>query len=344
MLRVFSLSVAAALTVAAGAALEPVPPPLSPAAVAGKAAFFDKGLSASGKLSCASCHDPDHAFAPPNARALQIGGAQDNRLGSRAAPSLTYARFTPEFHFDSTGKPLGGFNRDGREPSLAAQAAGPLTSPLEMASSVKAIARYVRSAPYAGELREAFGAEALNEDARAFASVTAALEAYQKEALEFARFASKYDDARAGTATLAPQEARGLALFDNLGKGNCASCHASRASADGTPALFTNFGYARLGVPRAGEARLALALDRGLCGPERADLSARRDLCGMFKVPSLRNAGARHVFFHNGSVRSLRDAIALHARGGVTGGALSDAEIVDIEAFLRTLTDDPRPR
>src|SRR5476649_1122274 len=50
--------------------------------------FRDPALSASGKLACASCHDPAHGFGPPNDLAVQMGGADMRRPGNRAAPSL----------------------------------------------------------------------------------------------------------------------------------------------------------------------------------------------------------------------------------------------------------------
>src|SRR5579871_4908769 len=52
--------------------------------------FRDPGLSASGRLACASCHDPAHDFGPPNALAVQFGGADMHRPGLRATPSLKY--------------------------------------------------------------------------------------------------------------------------------------------------------------------------------------------------------------------------------------------------------------
>jgi len=36
----------------------------------GRLAFFDASLSASGRMSCATCHSPDHAYGPPNALAV----------------------------------------------------------------------------------------------------------------------------------------------------------------------------------------------------------------------------------------------------------------------------------
>ena len=58
---------------AAPAAATPAPP-LSAVAELGRKMFFDPALSASGRQSCASCHDPETAYAPDNARAVQLGG------------------------------------------------------------------------------------------------------------------------------------------------------------------------------------------------------------------------------------------------------------------------------
>ena len=50
--------------------------------------------------------------------------------------------------------------------------------------------------------------------------------------------------------------------------------------------------------------------DRGLRGPERKDLVARRDLCGAVKVPTLRNIARAAPYFRNGSCDNLRDVVA----------------------------------
>ena len=56
----------------------------------GRAMFFEPSLSVSGKLACASCHSPDHAYGPPNGLAVQLGGPELKDAGTRAAPSLRY--------------------------------------------------------------------------------------------------------------------------------------------------------------------------------------------------------------------------------------------------------------
>src|SRR5262249_43422729 len=69
----------------------------------GRKLFFDRGLSASHRMSCSSCHDPAHAYGPPNARAVQLGGKDMQAQGQRAVPSLRYLQNVPlftEHYFD----------------------------------------------------------------------------------------------------------------------------------------------------------------------------------------------------------------------------------------------------
>ncbi|MFO1187315.1 MAG: cytochrome c peroxidase [Alphaproteobacteria bacterium] len=381
MMRIFFIAPAVAFAlVASGAALKPVPSILSPAAEAGRQAFRDARLSASGKMSCASCHAPEHAFAQPNGFAVQKGGPRSDRPGTRTVPSLLYQRFTPAFHFAAPGTAVGGFNRDGRATSLGDQAAIPLMSPFEMAAPSREFLRQrLARAPYAGALHDAFGAHVLDGADAAFRALTLALEAYQRESREFAPFASKFDDYLSGHAALAPAEARGLALFNDPAKGNCAACHLSARGRDGTPPLFTDFGFHNLGVPRnmnLPSTKDPTRFDLGLCGPDRRDLAHRKDLCGAFKTPTLRNAATRQVFFHNGFASTLEAAIAFHVRRDTSPGEwyparqfddmpaelafavdtrfahagadgvprLTAAEIADIATFIKALDDDPRPR
>src|SRR5262249_52889447 len=147
----------------------PQPRPLSAAALAGKQLFFDRALSASGKMACATCHDPDHAYGPPDDLAVQLGGPRGTSPGVRAVPSLRYKEFTPGYAdlldnsdgFSPPG-PGGGFGWDGRADSLAEQARIPLLSPFEMANATPrdAIAR-LRGSPSAPAFVPPLGADAL---------------------------------------------------------------------------------------------------------------------------------------------------------------------------------------
>jgi cytochrome c peroxidase len=360
---------------------------LSQVALLGQKIFSDASLSASGRLSCASCHDPAHAHAAPNDLSVQLGGPDLATPGFRAAPSLRYLNSTPAFFFAADGTPTGGFDRDGRAQTLAAQAQRPFLAPHEMANASKAdMVALLQRAAYAEEFRAAFGVAIFDDADTAFDRAAFALQQFQKEDPAFHRFDSKYDSFLAGKAMLSDAELRGLALFNNPAKGNCAACHPSAKGADGASPLFTDFSYDNLGVPRnAAIAATADAgyFDLGLCGPDRTDLAARSDLCGAFKVPTLRNVATRKVFFHNGAFHTLRDALRFYVRrdtnpeewyplaadgsvdkfndlpGALRGNvntseapynrqpgmapALSDAEIDDLDQFLATLNDGYQP-
>jgi cytochrome c peroxidase len=178
---------------------------------------------------------------------------------------------------------------------------------------------------------------------------------------------------------------RGLQLFSDPAKGNCASCHTSAIKQDGAFPAFSDFGHIAVGVPRnrqlAANADPAF-FDLGLCGPDRTDLKNRPEYCGLFRTPSLRNVALRKTFFHNGAIHSLEDAVRFYAErdtqpqkwyprkadgtvdkfddlppqyranvnmerpfGGKPGAkpVLSEADVRDIVAFLKTLTDGYRP-
>ena len=292
----------------------------------GKQLFFDPALSGSGKLACASCHSAEHAFGPPNALDVQLGGDDMHRPGFRAVPSLKYLRGIPPFseHFhDSPDEgdesvdagPTGGLTWDGRVDTRDAQARIPLTSPFEMSSSPAKVARAVRAAPYADAFRHAFGDAVLADDKATFDAVLRALDAFQQQPALFDPYTSKYDAYLAGKAQLTPAELRGLKLFNDEQKGNCASCHLSQRTLEGGPPQFSDFGLIAVAVPR----NRALPVNRdprfydlGACGPERTDLKGRDEFCGLFRTPSLRNVALRKTFFHNGVYHSLEDVMRFY--------------------------------
>ncbi|HMI73825.1 MAG TPA: cytochrome c peroxidase [Steroidobacteraceae bacterium] len=290
----------------------------------GRELFSDPALSASGKMACANCHDPKHAFGPPNDLPVQRGGVDGRSFGVRAVPSLKYTQNVPPFteHFigdegdDSVDQgPAGGRTWDGRAQSFHDQARLPLFSPFEMAnSSADAVVARVRPR-YAGQFRAAFGKKIFDESALAFKGILMALEAYQQSPAEFYPYSSKYDAWLRHETALSPQELRGLAAFNDPGKGNCARCHPSTLRKGAFP-QFTDFGFAAVGAPR--NAAIPANADPqyhdlGLCGPLRMDLKDRREYCGLFRTPSLRNVAMRPVFFHNGVLHSLSEAVRFYA-------------------------------
>ncbi|HVV48815.1 MAG TPA: cytochrome c peroxidase [Polyangia bacterium] len=305
----------------------PRAPALSAAAEVGHRIFFDRSLSASGQMSCATCHDPDHAYGPPNNLAVQLGGPRGDQAGLRAVPSLRYKEATPAYAdlLDnpdgvSAPGPGGGFAWDGRADTLAQQARLPLLSPIEMANASPAeVARKIQAAPYAADFARAFGDDTTADTV--FENALRALEAFQKEDPSFHPYTSKFDlhagNKIGGTWTAA--EARGVRVFVSPQLGNCGSCHYSGPGLNGSSGMFSDYSYEAIGVPR-NAALPANAdpkfTDLGLCGPLRTDHGAAgaapNRFCGMFKTPTLRNVAQRRVFFHNGAMRSLEQVIRFY--------------------------------
>ena len=302
-----------------GGSTSPPASGLSAAAALGEKIFGDASLSASGRMSCATCHDPAQAHATGNPDAVvPAGGAALDVPGFRNAPSLRYLNLTPAFSFDSERTPTGGFDRDGRAASLVDQAERPFLAAHEMANvTAENVVAKLRSATYVEEFRRVFGAGILDTPDAAFDRMRFALAQYQKEGPEFHSFDSKYDLFLAGRVNLTGRELQGLALFNDPQKGNCAACHPSGRGADGSPPLFTDFTYDNIGVPRnpAIPANAdATYFDLGLCGPFRTDLADRTDLCGGFKVPTLRNVAVTAPYFHNGRFKTLREVVGFYVR------------------------------
>ena len=322
--------------------------PLSAMAKLGRDIFFDTSLSSSGKMACASCHSPDHAYGPPNDGPVMLGGLTLTQPGIRAVPSLTYLERQPDFSIGpekedeneninlaqqaEAGKsavrveksasqtaqsenivPQGGLFWDGRADTLQMQAAGPLLDPREMdGGSIEVIAEKLRRAPYARKFAGLFGENIFQNPRLLVAEATFAVGRYQIEEPSFHPYTSKYDYWLEGKVRLSESEMRGLRLFNDPEKANCAGCHTSKPSRDGYPPLFTDFQYEALGAPRnhaIEDNKNPQHFDLGVCGPIRTDIADQTQFCGMFKTPTLRNTAIRRAFFHNGVFRTLQEVM-----------------------------------
>jgi len=324
--------------------------PMSAMGLLGKEIFFDKTLSASGKVACATCHSPEAAYGPPNRYPVQRGGPSGKAFGIRAVPSLRYLFRNPSFSIGledpevenvdipalakqaaTATRPLktafsdaaaaalvpqGGLFWDGRANTLQHQAMGPLLSPFEMANrDANDVSRKLQQSSYAGILTQLFGPRIFADPSRVVDEAMFAVARFQIEDPSFRPFSSKYDAYLEGKATLTAPERHGLDLFNDRNAANCAGCHPSRASRDGRPPMFTDFQYEALGVPRNPAIHINRDpgfYDLGLCGPIRDDLRDQKQYCGMFRTPSLRNTAVRPVYFHNGRYTSLEQVMEFY--------------------------------
>jgi len=320
---------------------------LSPAAKLGDQLFSDTSLSASGRQACSTCHVPSHAYTATDGLSVPLGGPDLNLPGLRNAPSLVYAFLTPPFTIVA-GSATGGFFRDGRASSLAAQAEQPFVTAFEMANqnAAEVVARLQASSASFAQFVSVYGADALNDPAIALQDMAQAIAAYETEDPSFHPFSSKFDFWLQGKAQLSTVEQRGLALFNDPTRGNCTACHPSQRQGYSEHALFTDFTYDNIGVPRNwkiaandpepvspvnGVALTYIPVetnipadseyayyDLGLCGPlapaltdlhPRPVFSATTTLCGQFKVPTLRNIAITAPYFHNGVFDTLKEVI-----------------------------------
>lgn len=327
--------------------IRPSVQPFSAMAKLGKDLFFDTSLSSSGKVACSSCHSPEHAYGPPNDGPVMLGGPHLTSQGARAVPTLTYLNQQPEFSIGPDDPlnenvnlnaqaqagitavraqkiatqtaqaanivPQGGLFWDGRANTLQIQARFPLLDPREMdGGSIEIVADKLRKAPYAQKFAQLFGPNVFKDPRMLVTEAMFAIGRYQVEEPSFHPYTSKYDYWLEGKARLSEAEMRGLRLFKDPDKANCAGCHTADPSKDGYPPHFTDFQYEALGAPR----NLALTdtkdpnyFDLGVCGPTCKDLADQTQFCGMFKTPTLRNTAVRHAYFHNGVFHTLQQVM-----------------------------------
>jgi len=340
----------------------------------GRALFFDANLSANRTQSCASCHDPAHAFTDP--RDNGVGGAASlgddgHSIGDRNTPTAAYAAATPTFHTDDEGHYVGGLFLDGRAATLAAQAVQPITNPIEMAlpDAAAVVARVRENPVYVQTLSAHFGEDIFSDTERTMAAIGESLAAFERTDT-FAPFDSKYDRFLRGEYQMTALEEMGRSLFFSP-MTNCTSCHLLNISSLKEGETFSNYRYHNIGLPPNAEVRKKNGVgighrDHGLLDNPDVDTPT---LDGKFKVPTLRNVAVTGPYMHNGVFRELRTAILFYNKHTVhskqsrtnpeTGLPWGKAEVpatVDIDllnqgqpiddgraraliAFLETLTD-----
>ncbi len=321
---------------------------LSPVELLGKRLFFDTTLSTPIGKSCASCHAPSAAFSDPKHEAFSIGST--GLKGKRNAPSIAYLAFQPDMFYNAMdGTWMGGFFVDGREPTLSAQAGVPMLEEREMNNGSKdVVVNKVKNASYRDLFVSVFGD--FTNDSIDFNKITLAIEAFEKSK-QVNTFSSKYDYFISGKTELTQQEMRGLNVFVNSKKGNCAACHPLDPDALYNKVLLTDFSYDNVGVPTNPNQAFGVP-DLGL-GITKSDANEN----GKFKVPSLRNVAVTAPYFHNGIFATLEEAVQFYnerdsnpkfstpevAQNKNTDELgdlkLSTQEVNDLVAFLKTLTD-----
>lgn len=296
----------------------------------GQQIFTDANLSEPRGTPCAACHQANMGFAGNHGGRSGVAvGSMPGSIGSRNAMTNSYLGLIPtplEFvTVDGVTEAVGGLFWDGRADSAELQALGPLLNPLEMNNlSRKSVVDKIAQSRYAALFRQVFGANIFTDTDAAFTSIGVAIAAFERAQLQ--PFSSKYDAMVRGQAALSPTEARGMSLFMDQAKGNCASCHLMNPTS-GKPAdsAFSEFTYYATGIPRNSaipkNADPAF-YDLGLCGPDRTPPTLPSSVapgitisnfCGQFRMPTLRNVAERTAFMHNGFFKTLPEVLRFYS-------------------------------
>lgn len=335
----------------------------------GEALFSDVNLSLNRTQSCATCHNPEHAFvdnrldAEGKIAATSLGD-DGVSMGDRNTPTAVYALISPEFQYgthrrfnsqqpDYTGF-VGGQFLDGRATDLMAQAEGPLVNPVEMGMPDEAsvVQRIVENSDYLAAFITLYGATVFDEVEIAYDAVADAIAAFEKTDVFFA-FDSRYDRSLTGDYIYDPlsKAAQGKALFFSQQFTNCATCHQLQPNGH-KQEVFTNYEYHNIGVPRNIAERLlngqsSAFVDQGLLDNPEVTSELEK---GKFKVPTLRNVAVTAPYMHNGVFRELRTVIAFydhflagseHELNPETGAPWVEAEIPETIALLELEDANP---
>jgi cytochrome c peroxidase len=334
---------------------------LTPVEQLGKSIFFDKNLSLKKNQSCASCHDPKVGFTGPNPAINRKGsvypGSIKIRFGNRKPPTAAYATPSSILHYiveDGDALFIGGNFWDGRATGeklgnpAADQAQGPFLNPVEQALPDPACVVYrVCTAntpsqysvafeevyPGACDIKWPGGVDRscnssemvdLSPSDRdkvngAYDQIGLAVAAYEASS-EVNQYSSKFDAYLSGQAQLTAEEEQGLSVF--AGKGLCAACHVLDPQENGAPALFTDYTFDNLGVPKNPDNPVYRVepyfVDYGLGAflETRPDYEAFVDANdGKQKVPTLRNVDQRpgngftKAYMHNGYFKTLEGVV-----------------------------------
>jgi cytochrome c peroxidase len=313
-----------AVSISAPLGLPPLPippgnPPTAASIALGRRLFYDTSLSKDNSLSCASCHNPMFRFSDARQRSIGVGGT----LGLRHAPTLVNVAYSPFLFWD------------GRAASLEAQVLSPIADPLEMNQTHEAsVAKLKHNPAYKAMFLSAFGSGDITLD-----RVENALASFERTILCGNSAFDRYEYQGQKDA-LSPAQIRGLAVFTDPHKGNCAACHTIGAHF----ALFTDGQFHNTGEGVGDNDEFS---DTGRFAVTKSGADK-----GAFKTPTLRDVALSGPYMHDGRLKTLKDVVDFYAGKGnsnpyldrrMSAIELSGSDRNDLVEFMKSLSGDIPP-
>jgi cytochrome c peroxidase len=239
----------------------------------GRMLFYEKSLSANGKISCESCHQQRLAFTD----GMPFSKGVDGSFTARNSMSLANLLWVRNFFWD------------GRATSLEEQATFPLTDIHEMGQPLETSARKLRQMDvYKISFRNAFGSDSISP-----ALIVKAISQFERTLISAD---SRYDRYLAGNYKPTREELEGMELFmgapapeKKLRGANCGHCH-------GGPKTFLEL-FHNNGLD-------SISKDSG-----REKFTGQASDHGRFRVPTLRNIALTAPYMHDGRFSTLEQVL-----------------------------------
>jgi len=293
----------------------PVPKdnPMTPAKIElGKQLYFDPRISLDGTVSCNSCHNVMGSGEDNRSNSVGVAG----KKGGRTSPTVWNSAFMSVMFWD------------GREPSLEAQAKGPMTNPVEMAMpDHNLVVSRIASIPgYVTQFKKVFP----GNDSVTIDNIAKAIATYERTLITPNSPFDKFE--RGNKKALSASAKRGMDLVQDKG---CISCHSGPNFAG--PELPMGTGFFQKFPMFAGseyDQKYDLVSDPGRYNVTKLDKDRN-----FWRVPTWRNIALTAPYFHNGSVPTLDEAVKVMAKTQLNKD-LTDTEVSDIVAFLESLTGE----
>ena len=274
----------------------------------GKKLYFDPRLSATGIVSCNTCHNLMEGGDDGRATSMGVNGL----TGPRNAPTVWNSAFQASQFWD------------GRAATLEEQAKGPMVANVEMgmADHQQVMHRITDIPGYVTEFQNTFG----TNDAVTIENAVEAIAAFERTLITPNSRQDRYLAGDKGAMNEA--QVRGMQFFSSTG---CIECHSGPALngwESGSDAEFAEF-------PRFANSvylsKFDLIADIG-----RSAVSLNKTDDHHFKIPTLRNITLTAPYLHNGRVNSLDEVCRLMASTQLDM-ELTDHQVADLVAFMSAL-------